>query len=472
MLTPGDTLNGRYRLDAPIASGGMGEVWRATDTTLSRTVALKMMRAERVSNSAFDARFRAEARTMAALHHPNVVNIYDYGRSPVADGTTVSYLVMTYVDGESLRDRLANNGPLPVAETMALLAQAADALHAAHQHGIVHRDVKPANLLVQADGTVTLVDFGVARTDALTSVTTADAIIGTALYMAPEQAAGRKVSPASDIYSLGAVAYHCLAGTPPFTGETALEVALHHVSDEPPPLPENIPVAARALVARALAKDPAERFPGAAAFAAAARATAADPDTLADWAAPLATAVPPGAKTLRLVPGAKAGRPLSGASGSTLAGTGAGAPGAVLAPTAPGGARTRRRAAILGVAGAVVLIGLVGLTVLLNNYQSTPAAPIHPPPASPVPSASVTVTQEPTGGRRTRPANVGLSTAPSAGVPTSAAPSASTSASPSAPPVTPTATATGPADQPSSPPPTLPDSPTGAASGAADQPNK
>jgi serine/threonine-protein kinase len=460
----------------------MGEVWRATDTTLSRTVALKMMRAERVANSAFDARFRAEARTMAALHHPNVVNIYDYGRCPIADGTTVSYLVMTYVDGESLRDRLANNGPLPVAETMALLAQAADALHAAHQHGIVHRDVKPANLLVQADGTVTLVDFGVARTDALTSVTTADAIIGTALYMAPEQAAGRKVSPASDIYSLGAVAYHCLAGTPPFNGETALEVALHHVSDEPPPLPESIPVAARALVARALAKDPAERFPDAAAFAAAARATAANPDTVPDGAAPLAPSAPPGAKTLRLVAGAKAGRPLpgavaaAGASGSTLAGTGAGAQAGVLAGAAPGGAGTRRparrRAAILGVAGAVVLIGLVGLTILLNNHQSTPAGPVHRPPASPTASASMTATQEPTGGRRTRPAIVGFSTPPSAGVPTSATPPASISASASALPATPTPTATGSADQPSSPSPTVPDSPTGAPSGPDEQPNK
>ncbi|GIH16392.1 serine/threonine-protein kinase [Rugosimonospora africana] len=476
MLTPADVLNERYRLDAPIASGGMGEVWRATDTTLDRTVALKVMRAERVANADFDARFRAEARTMAALHHPNVVNIYDYGRSPLPDGTTVSFLVMTYVDGESLRDRLTNGGPLPVVETMTLLAQAADALHAVHQHGIVHRDVKPANLLVQADGTVTLVDFGVARTDALTSVTTANAIIGTALYMAPEQASGKTVSATTDIYSLGAVAFHCLAGTPPFNGETALEVALKHVSDEPPPLPESVPVAARALVTRALAKDPADRFASAAAFAAAARAVASDPDAVPETADPAATALL--AAGSKGVPGAKAAavsRAALGAGGLAAAGA---APGDTLTgaesddPMDAGRPVRRRRTAILAVAGAVVLIGLVGLTVLLNNHQSTPAGPVHRPPVSSTPTETQTLGPQPTGDRRSRPATVDFSTPPSAGVPSSVAPSATASTSPSAPPASPTPTGTGPADQPSSAPPSPQDTPTGGPSGQNDQPEK
>ena len=213
-------LGDRYRLDEPIATGGMGEVWRATDVVLGRTVAVKVLRTALLADPGFDARFRAEARTMAALRHPGVVNIYDYGHSPVPGGDA-TYLVMAYVDGQPLADRIAATGRLAVGETMSLLAQAADALHAAHAHGIVHRDVKPANLLVRADGTVVLVDFGVARSPALTSATTGNQVLGTALYMAPEQAAGRPVSPATDIYALGAVGYHCLAGHPPFVGDNA-----------------------------------------------------------------------------------------------------------------------------------------------------------------------------------------------------------------------------------------------------------
>jgi serine/threonine-protein kinase len=468
VLTPADVLNERYRLDAPIASGGMGEVWRATDINLGRTVALKVMRAERLSNTEFDARFRAEARTMAALHHPNVVNIYDYGRSPLADGTSVSYLVMTYVDGESLRDRLAATGPLPVAETMALLAQAADALHAVHRHGIVHRDVKPANLLVQADGTVTLVDFGVARSDALTSVTTANAILGTALYMAPEQASGRTVSAATDIYALGAVAFHCLAGTPPFNGETALEIALRHVSDEPPPLPEDTPAAACALVTRALAKDPADRFTSAAAFAAAARSAAADPDAVpADAGAPATTLVAAGPKAGRPLPSprsVRAGKP--SAAGATPDGQATALPAAQSGGSAPSRPARRRVAALAG-AAVVVLAGLAGLSVLLNNNQSAPAAPPHQQTVSPSAVVPGALAPTPAGGTPTRPTNVDWSTPPSGGAPSSAAPSHS---APPTRPASPTPTAAAPPDQPSSAPPSNPETPTGPASPAGGQP--
>jgi serine/threonine-protein kinase len=293
VLCVGDLLGDRYRLDEPIADGGMGEVWRATDVSLGRTVAVKVVRPALSTDPGFDARFRAEARMMAALTHPNVVNVYDYGRSPLDTGGSVAFLVMAYVDGEPLSRQIADAGRLSVAETMSVVAQAADALHAAHMHGIVHRDVKPANLLVQPNGTVKLVDFGVARSPTVTQVTTANAILGTAMYMAPEQASGRPVSPATDIYALGAVAFHCLAGHPPFTGDNALEIALRHVSDEPPPLPADVPPAAQMLVARALAKDPAGRYPTAAAFAAAARAVRLDPGAVRSAAAiPFAAPVP------------------------------------------------------------------------------------------------------------------------------------------------------------------------------------
>ena len=163
---------------------------------------------------------------------------------------------------------------------MAIVAQAADALHAAHSNGIIHRDVKPNNLLVGDNGAVTLVDFGVARSSNVTSVTKVNAVIGTALYMSPEQASGKPIAPSTDIYALGAVAYHCLTGGPPFTGNSPLEIAIKHLQDEPPTLPADLPGSVRALVERAMEKDPADRFPTAAALAAAARA--AQDQTLQD----------------------------------------------------------------------------------------------------------------------------------------------------------------------------------------------
>ncbi|HTJ31693.1 MAG TPA: serine/threonine-protein kinase [Dactylosporangium sp.] len=267
MLGPGDVLGDRYRLDEFVASGGMGQVFRATDKTLGRTVAVKVLLPGHVSNAEFGSRFRSEARIMASIGHPGVVGVYDYGETP--EGTL--FLVMAFVDGRPLGELIAAEGALSVDRTLAIVAQAADALHAAHEKGIIHRDVKPGNLLVGEAGAVTLVDFGVARSEAVTSVTKVNAVIGTALYMSPEQASGEPISPSADIYALGVVAYHCLTGAPPFNGNSPLEIAIKHLQDEPPPLPEDLPVATRALVERAMAKDPKERFPTAASLAAAAR---------------------------------------------------------------------------------------------------------------------------------------------------------------------------------------------------------
>ncbi|SCF21756.1 serine/threonine protein kinase [Micromonospora viridifaciens] len=272
-------LNGRYRLDDRVATGGMGDVWRATDLVLGRQVAAKVLLPALVSDPDFIARFRAEARIMASLRHPGVVQVFDCGEDELPDGGRADYLVMEFVEGEPLSKRIEAAGRLDVAETMSIVAQVAQALHAAHARGIVHRDVKPSNLLVQENGTVVLVDFGVARSTNVTSITSTNAVPGTALYMAPEQAAGRPVSGATDLYALGAVAYCCLTGGPPFTGDNPLQVAVRHLDDAPPELPADIPQPVRDLVARALAKDPAERFPSGSAMAAAARAATSESPT-------------------------------------------------------------------------------------------------------------------------------------------------------------------------------------------------
>jgi serine/threonine protein kinase len=274
VLSAGSLLDNRYRLDDRVATGGMGDVWRGTDIVLGRTVAVKVLRTAMLEDPEFAARFYGEARMMAAFRHPGVVEVYDYASDGDYDGPEqVAYLVMAFVEGDPLSSRV-KEGPLGVAETMAIVAQAADALHAAHENGIVHRDVKPGNLIVKPTGAVILVDFGVARSTAMTSVTGLNAIVGTALYMAPEQVAKGNLTPATDIYALGAVAYHCIAGRPPFDGDNALQVALRHLEDDPDPLPDHVPYEVRDLIARAMAKQPADRFQSAAEFAEAAFAVA------------------------------------------------------------------------------------------------------------------------------------------------------------------------------------------------------
>ncbi|MEU1400692.1 protein kinase [Micromonospora zamorensis] len=263
-----------------IASGGMGDVWRAVDETLDRCVAIKMLQPRLVTDAGFGERFRREARAMAALRHPGVAQVYDYGEVSNAGAPVLAYIVMECVQGQPLSQRIAEVGRLDVAEAMSIAAQTARALQAAHDAGVVHRDVKPSNLIIEPDGHVVLVDFGVAVTQEAVSLTATNQVVGTALYMAPEQIAKNETSPAIDIYALGAVVYHCLAGRPPHQGETALAVALRHLGEEPPPLPEDVPDAVRRLVATAMAKEPAHRFPTAAAMATAAQAVADPSDEL------------------------------------------------------------------------------------------------------------------------------------------------------------------------------------------------
>ncbi|GFJ94697.1 hypothetical protein Prum_083390 [Phytohabitans rumicis] len=250
-------------------------MWRATDLLLGRTVAVKILLPTLSNDASFGARFLAESRMMAAVRHPGVVQVYDRGECDLPEGGRATYLVMEYVDGEPLSARIAREGRLTAAETMSVVAQSARALDAAHAGGIVHRDVKPSNLLIRPDGTVVLLDFGVARSTELTSLTRTSGVLGTAFYMAPEQASQRPVSAATDVYALGAVAYHALAGHPPFMGESPLAIAMMHVEAQPPELPADVPPPVRAVVVRAMAKNPADRYPTAAAMADAAEAAAA-----------------------------------------------------------------------------------------------------------------------------------------------------------------------------------------------------
>ncbi|SEH03754.1 serine/threonine protein kinase [Nonomuraea solani] len=269
MVAQGTTLAGRYRLDTRIGAGGMGEVWRGEDIVLARTVAVKVLLPGRMEDPGFVARFQGEARAMATINHSGVVDVYDYGVS----GDTV-YLVMKFVDGEPLDRLLARLGRIPPQAAMELIAQAASALQAVHDRGIVHRDVKPGNLLVQRDGTLVLTDFGIARSDVANRLTDAGMVLGTAAYCAPEQAEGAPVTPAVDIYALGVVAYECLVGQRPFDGDSAVTIALKHIREAPPPLPQDIPPPVRTLVEIALSKDPARRYPSARAMSEAARAIA------------------------------------------------------------------------------------------------------------------------------------------------------------------------------------------------------
>ncbi|MCW6003248.1 serine/threonine protein kinase [Micromonospora sp. CPCC 205371] len=270
MLSPGVMLGGRYRLDERIASGGMGDVWRGTDEVLGRTVAVKILLPALLEEPGFAERFRGEARTMATINHPGVVDVYDYGSDQ-----QIAFLVMEYVEGDALSRTLSRVGRLTPARTMALLAQAADALQAAHEKGIVHRDVKPGNLLVRPNGTLVLTDFGIARSAMVGQLTAAGSVLGTASYISPEQAAGATATPASDVYALGVVAYQCLSGHRPFEGDNPLETAGRPDRDPPPPLPADTPPAVRAIADRSMAKDPAARWPSAATLAAVARQAAA-----------------------------------------------------------------------------------------------------------------------------------------------------------------------------------------------------
>ena len=253
-IRAGHLLRDRYELTERIAVGGMGEVWRARDRLLGRTVAAKVLREDLVGDEASLARLRAEARNASAVVHPNVAVLLDYGEQ---DGG--GFLVMEHVTGEPLSAVLGREGTLPPKRLLPILAQCAHGLHATHEAGVIHRDVKPSNVLLTPDGTVKLTDFGISLGIDQPALTAAGMVMGTAQYLPPELAMGKPARPAGDIYALGVIAYEALTGRRPFTGTTQVDIAMAHVTTPLPPLPDDVPAPVRELVTAMLAKDPADR---------------------------------------------------------------------------------------------------------------------------------------------------------------------------------------------------------------------
>ncbi|WP_439565751.1 protein kinase domain-containing protein [Microcella sp.] len=265
--TSGLTFGGRYQLLSRVAIGGMGEVWQATDLVIGRTVAIKILKDEYLGDPGFLERFRAEARHAALVNHEGIANVYDYGEE---EGS--AYLVMELVPGEALSTILERERVLPADQVLDFVAQTASALHAAHQAGLVHRDIKPGNLLITPDGRVKITDFGIARIADQVPLTATGQVMGTVQYLSPEQASGHPASPSTDVYSLGIVAYEALAGRRPFTGESQVAIAMAQINEAPPELPVTVAEPVRNLVFAAIAKKPADRPASAQLFARAAQA--------------------------------------------------------------------------------------------------------------------------------------------------------------------------------------------------------
>ena len=254
----GQIYGDRYRLVDRIAIGGMGEVWRAHDEVILRDVAIKILKPEFMGDPGFLERFRVEARHAARVDHEGIADVYDYG-----EGSGSAYLVMELVSGDSLARIIEKRIRLTSVEVLSIVEQTAKALHAAHEDGLVHRDVKPGNLLITPSGKVKITDFGIARVADQVALTATGQVMGTVQYLAPEQATGKPATPSTDIYSLGIVAYEALTGKRPFTGESQMVIAMAQINDKPPAMDDDIDKRVQDLVLSCLAKKPNQR-PGSA----------------------------------------------------------------------------------------------------------------------------------------------------------------------------------------------------------------
>ena len=267
MTTPA-VLGERYEIGGVLGRGGMAEVHRGRDLRLGREVAVKVLRSDLARDPSFQVRFRREAQASASLNHPAIVAVYDTGEDRTATGAT-PYIVMEYVEGETLRDVLRREGPLPPERAMSLSADICGALDFSHRNGIVHRDVKPGNVMITPQGTVKVMDFGIARavSDSAATMTSTAAVIGTAQYLSPEQARGESVDARSDVYSMGCLLYELVAGEPPFTGDSPVSVAYQHVREDPrvpSTINPAIPAELDAILLKAMSKNPANRYQSAA----------------------------------------------------------------------------------------------------------------------------------------------------------------------------------------------------------------
>ena len=263
-MTQPRLLGGRYELDGVVGRGGMAEVYRARDIRLDRIVAIKTLRADLARDQIFQARFRREAQSAASLNHPSIVAVYDTGED-MATGLPVPYIVMEYVDGRTVRDLLQEGHRLLPERSLEIIDGVLRALDYSHQAGIVHRDIKPGNVMVTRNGDIKVMDFGIARamSDAQATMTQTAQVIGTAQYLSPEQARGERVDSRSDLYSTGCLLYELLTGRPPFTGDSPVAIAYQHVRENPVPpsrVDPDVPAWADAIVLKAMAKSPGDRY--------------------------------------------------------------------------------------------------------------------------------------------------------------------------------------------------------------------
>ncbi|MFE6871070.1 serine/threonine protein kinase [Kitasatospora sp. NPDC057692] len=370
----GTTLGDRYRLEGWLGGGSMGDVWLAQDQVLDRRVAVKVLKSALLDEPGFAERFHDEARVMARVQHPGIVGVYDFGPGRAADVPSwgappgpaahpVAYLVMELIEGEPLSTVMERRGPLTAPETLGLALEVLAALQAAHEAGIVHRDIKPANLMMR-DGHVVVTDFGIARPGCDPRLTVPGMVLGTAAYQAPEQASTGTVTASADLYALGVVLYECLTGRLPFEGETALELILKHLTDPVPPLPAEVPAPVRALIERALAKDPALRWPDAAAMAGAVLAA------LAGEPADGPAGGPSWAAVVRSTGALAALRATGSAARPAVA-----APAAPAEPSAPPGRGARWRAALFGTRRRTLLVA--GAAALCCAVTATAVVALH-----------------------------------------------------------------------------------------------
>lgn len=381
----GTIIAERYRLVERIAGGGMGDVWEAVDEVLGRTVALKLLRPEYAEDAEFRERLRREARAASAISDAGVVPVFDYGEIERDNAPPLSYLVLEYVDGLSLSAEVSALGTLGADRTILILEQTASALQAAHDAGVIHRDIKPGNIMVTPQGDLKITDFGIAHASDSLPLTRTGTTTGTAKYLSPEQARGLQATEASDLYSLGVVAYACLTGDVPFHDGNDISIALAHVQQQPPELPADVPDGLRELIMRMLEKNPSDRPASAGAVAAAARSLRRhEGDTLEGGhpfppATPVTDVQPAGSgeptKTIdAIVPGIAADAVLAVAdlAAETVAVPAVETTGAAMAATteATGAWRSpnrRRRGMILA---AVALLVLVGGGIAFAAWQS------------------------------------------------------------------------------------------------------
>jgi eukaryotic-like serine/threonine-protein kinase len=365
LTTPGRVLGDRYRLVEPLARGGMATVWVADDPVLSRRVAVKVLRADLAEDDATRTRFRNEAIAAAKLSHPNIVSTYDTG-----DDDGVAYIVMELVEGPTLRHLIDAQGGLPVLEVVRIGVQVADALDAAHRAGLVHRDVKPANVLVPPGGPVKVTDFGIAKAVGTDDLTRTGTVMGTARYLAPEQVNGRPTDPRTDVYALGLLLFEALCGHPPFGGDTDIATAMARLTTAAPAVRAERPEVSVALddvIHRCLARNPAARFGSAAAVRDALDRARLDPT------GPIPRPAPPAVAR----PGAGARPPTPAAPAHT-------APHPVAHPVRP--TKRKRRSGWLWILLVLLLVIGAGVAAFLlasdNNNTHNGAASASAPPAS------------------------------------------------------------------------------------------